>query len=332
MPTDFHNNSSFLEFSDVLNEISGLLASHEGYDCIIGGDLNVDFCRDSPNLLNLISFLSNESLLSSYEVFNNTDFTYMSSNGARSTIDHFIFNENLYNCLLNFNVMSDGDNLSDHLPIFITLKYCIVYDHVSDFNINFNSDNTNNGEQNVNNIFESNRCSFFNWNEAAYQNICNYKFILDCFLDSIDISNEMLECNNLFCKTHSNLIFEYFENIVSAMIAATALSIPEVNFNNNRSNNIIPGWNLYVREYKMKSIYWHDIWKLADRPADGQIANIRKLTRAKYHQAIKFAKQNKDKFIQDKIADSLKSKHYTEFWKEVNKLKPSKNATKFKSC
>ena len=51
---------------------------------------------------------------------------------------------------------------------------------------------------------------------------------------------------------------------------------------------------------------------------------MRKLTRAKYHQAIKFTKQNKDKFIQGKIADSLKFKHFSKFWREVNKLKPDK--------
>ena len=216
--------------------------------------------------------------------------------------------------------MSDGSNLSDHSPIFVTLKYDSYVDQTFD---------NNNNNQNINSQPVEKR-SFFDWSHTTAENISNYKFTLDYFLDSIDFADDLLECRNLFCEMHTDSIIDYFEAIVLAMISATCMSIPEVIIDNNGNYNIIPGWNLYVRESKEKSIYWHNIWKLADRPIQGQLANIRKHTREKYHQAIKFAKRNKDKFIQNKVADSLKFKNFSEFWKEVNKLKPIKKQTNSK--
>ncbi len=45
----------------------------------------------------------------------------------------------------------------------------------------------------------------------------------------------------------------------------------------------IPGWNEYVRPYKDKSIFFNDIWKNAGCLASGQLADLRRFSRSKYH-------------------------------------------------
>ena len=59
----------------------------------------------------------------------------------------------------------------------------------------------------------------------------------------------------------------------------------------------IPGWNSFVEPYKDKSIFWNDVWKSAGMPKNGQLAELRNFTRAKYHWAIKQVKCEKYNII-----------------------------------
>ena len=68
------------------------------------------------------------------------------------------------------------------------------------------------------------------------------------------------------------------------MNLATELVIPVAKNNTKKG---LPGWNEYVKPFKDKSIFWNDIWKSAGSPVTGQLATIRRNTRARYHQAIK---------------------------------------------
>ena len=65
------------------------------------------------------------------------------------------------------------------------------------------------------------------------------------------------------------------------------------------------GWNKFVEKYRNKSILWHNIWKECGRPSDGYIANIRRDTGRDYHSAIRNLKNNSDKIIKEKTANSL---------------------------
>ena len=86
------------------------------------------------------------------------------------------------------------------------------------------------------------------------------------------------------------------------------------------TKNIIPGWNDLVKEHREKAIFWHTIWKESGSPKHGNIADIRRKTRAKYHWSIKQVKRSKDAIISNKLANHLSSKETTKMWSEVNKL------------
>ena len=128
------------EVSDILNEISGIIGSYSSCQIIIGGDFNFDFNRDqSSQLFNIfIDFIIRENLLTNFETFNssNFSFTYESSNNIRSNIDHFIFSDCILDNVDNFKIIVDGHNLSDHNPIYIEYKIDSNFDYIKNVNEN----------------------------------------------------------------------------------------------------------------------------------------------------------------------------------------------------
>ena len=86
------------------------------------------------------------------------------------------------------------------------------------------------------------------------------------------------------------------------------------------------GWNKYVENYRMQSIFWHNIWKKCGSPLVGYVADIRKKMRNKYHLAINWIKKYQDKIIRDNVAKFLMSYDSKLFWN--NKLKINNNNNK----
>ena len=293
------------EFVDTLNEISSVLRSYPNSKVIIGGDLNVDFDRDARTRVyeSLNNFLCEEMLITHDETMELDDmyFTFESVNGSRSCIDHFIFCENVYDIVKGFSVLRDGNNLSDHLPISLEVEGHIV------------------GAEPVNE-FECN--NIIRWDLATNISIDNYKMILDDILETFNLPQSVLNCNDHFCTSHNGIILEYFKNIIDAVRIATAIAIPK---KQNIKKKGIPGWNQYVQSFKNSSILWNNIWKSAGSPIVGELYNMKNFTKRKYHASIKYVFKNRNSFIRDKIACSLQHKNTNNFWQEIKKLNSSPN-------
>ena len=61
-----------------------------------------------------------------FEPSNSIDYTFDSmSSGDRSILDHFLLSEGLRDSVLNYSVIHDGDNLSYHDPIRISLDMIV---------------------------------------------------------------------------------------------------------------------------------------------------------------------------------------------------------------
>ena len=308
MPCDTNCNDTAQIYGEVLNEISTILTLYDDFDVVIGGDFNTDFDRPSLNLELLKTFIEIENLYCSQLLYNINDYTFESTEGSRSCIDHFICNHNLLNKVTNFEILDNACNLSDHKPLCISFECLgsILYNDIED-------------------IIHT---QVHNWSEVTEYQINGYKSCLDEFLKHIVVPQSVLNCSDFYCDIHSDDIVNYFESIIEVMIVAAELSIPTSASVNRKSGNKgkskLPGWNRYVRENKASCIMWHCIWKDAGCPLDGLLADIRRSTRSKYHDSIKYIKRNKDNILKSQIAYSLKFKRYTEFWKEVRKLKASK--------
>ena len=129
MPTDSGTVASMMEFCDVLNKISSIIDLYKSYQCIIGGDFNVNFSKsNSLNLTAMKSFLDMESLMCcTLKYCLDSAFTYESPDSIRSIIDHFLCFETFD--VAKYEILVDGTNLSDHNPVKIKFNCMINLDY-----------------------------------------------------------------------------------------------------------------------------------------------------------------------------------------------------------
>ena len=298
MPTDDDTTTNFNIFGDVLYELSTTIASYDNCDFIFGGDFNVDYSRNTSRNLNLFKhFINDEKLLCPSVNFLNNNYTREDSDNNRSFIDHFLLSKNVRHT--NFSIEYDGDNVSDHNPISIDAIYNVKLTHL---------DNSN--------------YEIMDWSKASDTNIQNYKTLLDHYLSYFIIPQSIIECNNLLCNSHNEIILQTLDELINIMIISANDTIPTRIIRGN--NKGMPGWNSHVKPFKDKSIFWNDIWKQAGKPVSGPLAELRRFTRTKYHWAIKQAKRQKDSIILNNTAKQLLNKSYKEFWSTIKKTSRSR--------
>jgi exonuclease III len=165
MPCDNPHNKK--AYKSTLDDINSILSDTDAMHIIIGGDFNVDFNRvRSPCTALLMSFIDEENLVCTGN--NRTDETHSFTSkidGYNSLLDHFLVSTNLFEYVNDYHIDSDGDNLSDHLPVCISLNLPALY------------------------IEKQTVCDYtkLKWHEATVGNISNYKADLDMLLDKICI-------------------------------------------------------------------------------------------------------------------------------------------------
>jgi hypothetical protein len=307
MPTDInYDRQNRQEFVDVLDELSRLVTVSNTNYITLGGDFNTDFTRNHSDHTRLLKeFMAQENLVNLLQ-HPNSDVTYTyesKANGERSTIDHFLVSENLYDNVSTYHSIHEGDNFSDHSPLLLNLS-----------GIDVKQD----GEEHVDGR------SRVLWSKATEDENLNYKTCLDRLLQNINIPATVTRCNNVNCTIHRAEIDQLYEDIVAACLESSSECIPSSVF--KEKVGTIPGWNEFVSRDRDTAMFWHRLWKSAGSPHNGYIADIRKTTRAKYHLAIRLAKKKKESTIANNMANSLLENRGRDFWTEIKKISSSKRS------
>ena len=295
MPTDTrYDRQNIIEYDNLLIDISAL-SERLGVDhIVIAGDFNTDFGRgQSPHTVSLLRFLNQETL---FEPSSYIDYTFESlSNGERSWLDHFFLSENLRSQSLDYSVIHEGDNLSDHSAIVLELLIPVCF-------VDASVHSTTPGK--------------LNWDRASDEAISCYQRRLCSALTQLSVPFEALGCANPKCSDHLLLIDKYCHDISECLIQAGQKSIPK----SKSSSTRIPGWNDYVRPLREDCIFWHQIWQQCGSPVAGWVAQVRRVTRAKYHKAVRYVKHRRHEIIAQKMADSLISDSQRDLWRESRKI------------
>ena len=232
---------------------------------MIGGDLNVDFCRTSHNTNILSDFIIAFNLLKSVDLAcASVPYTYISHTNATSIIDHFLLSQSLYKDVTSC-LIKDNHLFSDHVPVQLSLG--IDVEHVS--------------------VVERPFVARLAWYKASEQNIYTYKYKPDEQLSNVHINNSILHCNNRFCDQHKDEISTVYNYVINACIIASA-HVPKTS---SHSNKVTPGWNDNARKLREDALSWHHFWNINGRPKDGHIADMHRVTRARYHREIRHLKK-----------------------------------------
>jgi len=302
MPTDTMSNLLNVdEYSEVLHEMCDIADALNCEYIICMGDFNTDLSRaHSLHTQTLINFLNEESLKSfqSSDLYS-VDYTFESFiDGTRSVIDHIFVSDNLYNFVTEVTCAHDIDNLSDHEPVFANLNLDL-------------------------NVFDRplNSGSKILWPKASLRNIQEYQSVVENELNRLsDTFRDLTCCRNPLCtdERHKTDALRYHDQIVDTCLLADR-SIP-------RSNGVqrlrgIPGWRQHIQPLRDSALFWHNLWKDNGRPQRGPVADVRRHTRAKYHKAIKKAKQQEKGIRYQRMAEAFDHSDKADFWVQVKKMK-----------
>lgn len=293
MPTDSRQNVDSL--CEVLAEVSAIMERMSIDRVIFGGDMNTDFSRvHSAHSGRLAEFLCKETMS---EPVNDIRFTFTSlSSGNRSFIDHFFLSENLKLAADNYSVILEGDNLSDHYPVRLSLFVPIVYTGQA--------------------LDSGTRPVKLSWDTASPEAIAAYQSMLSELLQGLSVPSELLSCINPKCDLHSDAITRYCDGVISCLVEAGSRCVPKC----KPPGKHVVGWNDLVRPLREDSIFWHNIWKECGSPKVGWVTQVMRLARVKYHRAVRSVKRNRETLISQKMAESLSSNSSRDFWGETRKI------------
>ena len=246
-----------------------------------------------------MQFLNEEQAVCLTEGICNNNYTFSNSLGGRSFIDHFVTSSRFEQC--NVSVANDGNNLSDHKPIVLKSQINSKIIHKKELTK-----------------------YILDWERATETDIANYKNLLNYYFTYFQILHSVISCKDFQCKTHDTYILEKLNEFIDIVNYCAYATIPTKTI---RSKKGIAGWNQFVQPYKDKSIFWNDIWKNAGSPLGGQLEEIRKFARYKYHWAIKQVQKEENNIILNKTAQQLSLRSFSDFWKTIKSLRGNDNIT-----
>ena len=289
--------------NNVLHELASILSDCDDYITILGGDLNTDFSRVSPQVSAVKDFLQVTGLTSGLNhVSSSVSYTFESKgNSSRSLIDHICLPKDYLAYIHEYYTISSVENVSDHDALVCSLDIDITYLRKQEL------------------VYTPKPA----WYKATLDDIAQFKKDLSNRLASYKISNELLHCTDIACTSHRYEIDELFYKIVESCLLAEESHIP---LTGRKPNGCIPGWNDLVKAKRQESLYWHHLWKQQGRPPDGEVADQMRYTRKNYHAAVKDCQKNQSAIQSERMASALLGNRQRDFWSEVRRLSKSQKS------
>ena len=316
-PCDSQNivlpNDEAAELQNVLFDISSIKNKYaKKYDTsIVLGDINFDDARYTGHTLAVNTFLENERLCSSWDLFP-IDFTF-SAGQSRSTIDHFFIPNTLQDIILEAGVIHDSENMSGHSPVFLKInlaKACNPPEKVS-------------------------RNPRLNWGRSSPEQQARYTQQLKDQLSQPGAAPGCLECDNVLCSNLSHLqdINCLTNKLLEAMVdsAWDNLEATKGTTGDQASReHTIPGWNEHVKPFQNEARFWYSLWESAGKPVHSSVPGIEhdlftnmKASKNHYHFAVRRTQNNLKSIENDKVVSKMGS---PAMFEEIKKSCKDKNA------
>ena len=303
MPCDATGN--FYVYESILNEVAEISYKYSNSRLILCGDINTDLGRASLHTRTLTQFLDDNSMISCIDIPGaDVPYTFIGPYST-SRIDNFLVSKDIVNDICECRIVDDH-NFSDHVPVQLVLN--ISYDCIA--------------------IKSRKFVSKLKWDCASNSQIDNYKQSVCDGLQNMDIDYSLIMCNDSQCKNHTNDICNFYNGIISVCLNAAQDNIPCTTCNPDTEasgNKNIAGWNEHVKSLHKESLWWHKYWKQSGCPRDGHTAEMHRITRARYHHAIRCVLRDQDKIVITRMAEAIGSNCTRDLWKEVRKIKGRNN-------
>ena len=232
-------------------------------------------------------FLDRLGLCSVWE-HRDVDYTHVHTDDRTfTTLDHFVCNERLLPLVTDCEVMHFGDNTSRHSPIMMRLNLGALP-----------------LRKKCDNVRPKRPC----WYKASEEHIRSYKADLQARLEAIPVP-ECLDCSDVKCEVsdHSVRRDDFVLDTLSAVIESWHATIPMAGGRPGSvrpDSGVMPGWRESVAPAQKDSVFWHAVWRSAGRPPQGELYNLMRVTRSKYHMAIKRVRRAADRIKATKLIEA----------------------------
>ena len=301
-PCDKQTADALHEYRCMLGKLKAIIYQQNFTFLLIIGDFNVDPTKGRFwNEMN--EFVQSLSLAVLNERFPVYTFTYLCpARNITSWLDHVVCSKQVIEKISNLRVDYSGA-IYDHFPICFDLSFEV---NITNFSKEL--------------FYEE----FVDWRKVIEKDKVNIRKKLDDYVQESGIMNkEVFHCIRPNCQNpiHLRELELVFPLIKGFLLASTE----EFTFEKMNNFRIIPGWNMYVREYYAQARKAFLTWKEYGKPQDGLYLDKMKETRDKFKKAFNECKRNEDKIRKENMLSNLENKNYKAFWNETNKLKKNYN-------
>ena len=298
------------EASDALSMIEIIIENHPQHLVIIGGDLNTQLKGDSPfdSLWQDVS--TRNQLAYCCDLFPSDGYTFRQEKlGQHKFLDHFLVSCQLRKdgLINNCQILDDGHNLSDHLPIMMSLSVSITAEIINSEKIP--------------------RVEMLRWNKLSTEVKKLYTERLSAMTDQMafirgDLSNNV--CRSCHCPDEHCKYFlqQEYDDIISCIKSADEV-LPRQK----------PGiqndwWTPELSDLKNQSRDIHVIWVSEGKPRSGPTFTERCRVRSRYKCAIRKAQRDDKQEAWDKLHSAMATDDTTYFWKSWRSIY-NKNCSQF---
>jgi exonuclease III len=282
-----------LIIDDVFSDIASHFANFSDCVYLLGGDFNCDLDLNNEISMLINSYITEYKLLRTDElVGSHKTFTYINESlNQHSCLDFFLISKP--GNVLNFSVIDEGSNLSDHLPIVIE---CAL---VTDLN-ELRPDGHNFPKQ-----------TFLRWDHADtylyyFKTGERLQTMLSIFDSVISKSATMYKDADLLKR----FINSVYSQIVGILHDSAMQTIPA-----HTKNFYKFWWNQELDCLKEQSIADHKIWKAAGRPRSGTLNDKYRSSKLAYKIRIRECQQQQNYVYTNDLHEALISKRGPAFWK-----------------
>ena len=275
------------DLEEVLADIKGVLEKNTFDDVLLTGDMNTDFSRNTGFVKRVEEFLNEWKLSVAWDRYP-VDFTHECSKDGKSytsTIDHFLWSQNLEDNIAEAGVHHDVDNTSDHHPIYTLVKYDDVKKHVGK---------------------DAEYKAKPSWKKASDAEREKYILELEEKLKTLDIPT-CLGCTDIHCSksSHVDKVDEHMCKILQVVEECCKDNLPTPTARKSKQKkNRIASWYEEVQPYKENAQFWHAVWLSTGKPLNSQLHKIMKHTRNVYHYQIRKCKHAADRIKRNALLDA----------------------------
>ena len=298
------------ELMQLLAEVRRIIEVSRCQNISLQGDLNCDFSRQTP-FVQIVRALCEELDIESIwshprqegqskiAAVSHTYCQLVENVARNSLVDHFIFNKNLYEAIVEAGSVQSVDNFSWHDPIYCKLS-------LGKLNLDLETVN-----------FKPKP----SWKISSDHDKQAFSDDLDIRLSEIKIPACVQTCRDLECEGHVEEINVYCEDILEAIEDSANETLPKTKPPCTNRKLLKPGWKEHVQPFKEEALYWKSLWRRAGKPYNHPLFINMKSSKAQYKYAIRRLNKSTEQIQNNAFLSSILHGKSRNIYKEVKKFR-----------